>query len=184
MIDIAALKARADAAEARATATALSAEEQEIESTLAREANAIEKAAAAAKTRRGFDLAERETAARDKAPRGVLVKGIDLFDFFQFGEAPDPALMPGGGVIVVRSPEPARFMASQTEFEHKKRAIASIFADLLCEHTVFPDVAKDAAEGMKLRAFCDAYPGAATAGGDVVAKLGGSKAQADKRGRS
>ena len=183
MIDIAALRARAEAAEQKANAAALTSDEQEIEAVLAREANAIEKAAAAAKTRRGFDLAERESAAREKAPRGVLVKGIDLFDFFQFGEAPDPALMPGGGVIVVRSPEPARFMASQTEFEHKKRALATIFADLLCEHTVYPDVAKDPAEGMKLRAFCDAYPGAATAGGDVVAKLGGSKAVQDKRGR-
>jgi hypothetical protein len=174
------LEAEAAAAEGAATVAALTPDEQRTAAALGRIAKAREDKAQADKVRRGFDLAAREKAARSTAPRGVLVKGIDLFELFPLGEAPAPELMPGGGVIVVRSPESLGDF--HREVEHKKRDVWEIYADLLCKHTVDP--VQSPSEGMKLRAFCEHFNGAAIGAGDIVAKLGGSKAQADKRGRS
>ena len=180
---IAALEAEALEVEAAARLAELTPEEQRIAAALARKAAAAEAMAAAARTRRGTALATREAAARVKAAGRYLVKGIDLVDLFQLGAAPDAAKVPGDGVVIVRSPLPERLKAFQTEAEHKARPLADIFADLLCDSVIDPDPSQPA-NGAKLRAFCDAYPGAAIGAGDVVAKLGGSKAQADKRGRS
>lgn len=183
MIDIEALEAEAAAEEAAASAVKLSEDEQRAAAAIARFAKAREERAAAEKSRRGLDLAAREKRARAAYPK-QLVKGVDLVDLFPLGSSPSAEQLPGGGVIVVRSPDPQRLKSFHTEVEHKARPVADIYADLLCESTVDPDPQKDAAAGVLLRAFCDAYPGAAIGAGDVVAKLGGSKAQADKRGRS
>lgn len=181
--DLAKLKAQAEEAERAAKAAELSEEEQAVADELARIAKAKEDRAAAERVRRSFDRVEREQAARSLLPPGVLVKGLDLLEFFPLGEGPDPALLPTGGVIVVRSPEREHYNRAAAELEHKKRPMAEILADLLIESTVDPDP-KDAKSGAVMRALCDAFPGAATMAGDEVYKLGGARARADKRGRA
>lgn len=177
------LEADALAEELAAKKLELSEGEQRTAAAVARLQKAREEKAAAEKTRRGIDLATRERAARSIAGTRYLVKGVDLVDLFPLGAAPDVSQLPGGGVIIVRSPEPARLKSFHTEVEHKARPVADIYGDLLCESVVDPNP-QDPAHGAKLRAFIDAYPGAAIGAGDHVAKLGGSKSAADKRGRA
>jgi len=183
-MDLQALEAQVAAEEAAALTAALSDEEQRKAALLGRLTKAREERAAAARTRRGLDLADRESKARTVVPAGVLVKGIDLYELFPLGEAPPAEHFPGAGVIIVRSPVSDRLKAFQTEAEHKKRPLADIFTDLICDSLVDPDPAKDAGAGAKVRGFFETYAGAAVGAGDIVAKLGGSKAAVDKRGRS
>lgn len=180
-LDLSALEAEAAALETAAKSIALSEDERKLADALARIAKAREDKAQTEKARREILRVEREQAARRRFPAGVLVKGIDLFDFFPADAQPSADLMPGGGVIVVRSPEPSRYDAAAAELEHKRRSIASVLADLLIDSTVDPDV-DDKAAGAVLRAFCENFKGAATLAGDEVYKLGGARARADKRG--
>lgn len=179
-LTIEALEALADAEEAQAKAVALSPLEARKQAVFIRRAKAREDTAAANKARRNIDMQERLALQRAKGGKSVLFAGIDLFDLFPLGEAPDVSLMPGGGVIIARSPE--SLGGFHREVEHKKRDLWEIHADLCCSNTVDPPTAGP--EGAKLRAFFDHFNGAALGAGDIVAKLGGSKAQADKRGRS
>lgn len=182
MLDIKALEDEIAQEEAAAKEKALSPEEQRIAAALARRAKIREDVAAAAKTRRSFDLAAREKAARAKAPKGVLVKGVDLIDFIPLGECTPEveASFPTGGVIVVRSAESlGEFLR---ELEHKKRDSWEIFLDLLCANTVDPSPDNEI-EMAKLRVAGERFNGVALNGGDVVAVLGGMKSRVDKRGR-
>jgi hypothetical protein len=182
-IDIAALEAQVTAEEAAATAAELSEDERRAAELVARLNKAREDKAAADKTRRASDLTVREATARGVAGPRYLVRGIDLVDFFPLGTAPAPAQLPTGGVIIVRSPEPDRLNDAVSDIEHKRRPLGTILADLLCASVVDPDGA-DSAIGAAIRAFCDAYPGAATQAGDAVLQLGGMKSRSDKRGRA
>lgn len=181
-LDLEAMEKEAADEEAAARAEALTPDEQRQAGVLARLAKAREERAAAARVRRANDLGTREAKARGVVPAGVLVKGIDLYELFPLGEAPPAEHFPGAGVIIVRSPIADRLKSFHAETEHKKRPLADIFTDLICDSLVDPDPAKEGA-GAKVRAFFETYPGAAIGAGDMVAKLGGSKAAVDKRGR-
>ncbi len=181
-IDIEALENEAAEEEAAAAAVKLTDDEQRIAAALARREKAREARAAADKARRDIDMAARLKAAAAMAGKRYLVRGVDLVSFFQSDAVPPIEQIPGHGVLIIRSPEPARFDVANAEIEHKKRPMSAILSDLLCESVIDPDVVKDPAEGMRLRAFCDAYKGAATLAGDEVYKLGGAKGKADKRG--
>lgn len=177
------LRAEAEAAEAEAKAVALTEEEQDAAALVARAAVAREEKAAALKAKRGLDLATRERAARSKVGQRVLVQGIDLVDFFPLGTAPDPAILPGKGVIIVRSPPAEALKTFHREGEAKERTLAEIYGDVLCASVIDPDVEKDLEAGTRLRAFLDSSPGVAIAAGERVVRLGGAKIKADKRGR-
>lgn len=183
-IDVAALEAEAKEAEQAERAADLSEDEQRAATAIARREKAIEGRAAAEKTRRVLDMAIRERRARDALGAKVPVKGIDLVDYFPLGKAPPVEQLPGGGVIIARCPPPDRLKTFQSEAEHRgNKQLADIFTDLVCESTVDPDPAKDSAGGAILRAFCENYPAAASQAGTEIVRLGGAKAQADKRGR-
>lgn len=177
------LQAEVLAAEAEARASALTEEEAAEFALLARRQEAKEALAAAARARRAGRLVAAERAARGRVPARVLVKGVDLVDLFPLGVAPDEKALPGEGVIVVRSATPEALKTFHREAEAKEKPLADLYADMLCECTVEPDVAKDQNAGALLRAFCEAYPGAAIGAGEVAVRLGGSKIKADKRGR-
>lgn len=179
---LAALQARAQLAEAAAKSKELSADEKLEAEFLAREARAREDMAAADKVRRENLLADREAAARIAANGAYLVKGIDLVALFPFGEAPPITAFPTGGVVVVRSPYPEAMNAFYREGEHRKSPVAALYTVLLCDSTIDPEKDNPVEHG-KLRMLCENYPPLAIAAGDVVAKLGGSKVEADKRGR-
>lgn len=181
-IDIEALEKEAAAEEEQASAAKLTPDEERAVTAIARRDKAREERAANEAARREIDMTARVAVAKAAIGSRAMVKGIDLVSLFPLGEAPPMAQLPGNGVIVVRSPEAARMKAFHAEAEAKKRPLADLFSDIVIESTIDPDP-KDPTQGMKLRAFCDAYPGAAIGAGDQVAKLGGSKAQADKRGR-
>lgn len=185
MIDIEALEREAAAEEAAAAKVVLSEEDKRIAAALARRTKAREDRAAVEKQKRQNDMGLRLAAARAAAAPGVLLAGVDLVDLFPLGEAPDAATMPGKGVIIVRDPVNG-LGAFHRDIEHKKKDVWEVYTELLCTpgNVVDPDIEKDAEEGMRLRRFCERYNGVGVGAGDVVAKLGGSKAQADKRGRA
>lgn len=184
MIDIKALEEEVRAAEQDTAAAALTDEEKKVVALLERKRRALEERAAEERSRREVEMARRERAARAVLGSTVLVKAVDIVSLFEVGYVPPREQLPGGGVVVVRSPLPSRMDAFYADIEMKRRSLPAIYADLLCEHVVDPDVQRDAAAGALLRAFCDAYQPASIAIGDEVAKLGGSKAKADKRGRA
>jgi hypothetical protein len=185
MIDIEALEREAAAEEEAAGKVKLSEEDKRIAAAFAKKAKAREERAAVEKQRRANDLNLRLAAARASVEPGVLLAGVDLVDLFPLGEAPDAGLLPGRGVLIVRDPVNG-LGGFHREIEHKKKDVWEVYADLLCTpgNVVDPDIEKDPTEGMKLRGACDRYNGMAIGAGDIVAKLGGSKAQADKRGRA
>lgn len=184
MLDLKALEAETAALEDAASGAALTEEEKAAVAILERRQKALETKAAEDKARRMIDMATRERAAKSRVAAGVLVKAVDLVALFEVGYVPAAELLPGGGVVVVRSPVPARMDQFYADLEHKKRTLPAIYGDLLCEHVIDPDTAKDLGAAATLRAFCDNYQPAAIAAGDEVAKLGGSKLKADKRGRA
>lgn len=187
MIDIEALEREAAEEEAAAEKVKLSDEERRVQAAISRRDKAREERSAAERERRALDLAGREAAARKLVGKGVLVKGVDLLALFPLGEEPAKDLVPGNGVIIVRSPPPGKGPGTMAEFnreyEHRKQEVEDLYTTLLTENTIDPDVKKDQGEGAKLLAFCEHYPNAAIGAGDVVAKLGGARIRADKRGR-
>lgn len=177
------LERQATEAEAAATAVALSEEERRRAQAVARIEKAREAKAEAEKARRDFVRVTREQDARATAGGKYLVRGIDLVALFPAGVSPPNDQLPGGGVLIIRSPERTRLNAANADIEHKRKPMTDILTELLLECVLDPDP-KVAGEGARLRAFCEAYGGAATLAGDECYKLGGGKAQADKRGSS
>lgn len=175
------LRRAAEEAEAKAKAKALNSDEAEESAYHERIAKANEEAAAADRIRRANDGKAREMAAETTAAGRYLVAAVDLVECFSLGKAPPVEKLPTGGVIIVRSPEPEASDTFTREYEHKKRPLSDIFADLLCASVVDPK--PDSPDGAKLRAFCDAFKDAAIDAGATVRKLGGAKAREDKRGR-
>lgn len=176
------LRARVEAAEAAAKAAELTDDEKELARLVEREREAKEAAAAADAVRRANDLAVRLAAAQDTAGGRYLVDGIDLVKCFKLAKSPDPKKLPGGGVIIVREPAPEAYHAFTRGIELKKADHGPLFTELVCGSLIDPD--PDSPAGAALRAFCERYPGAAIGAGDVVAKMGGSRIEADKRGRT
>lgn len=181
-IDLKALRAQAEAAEAAAKSVGLSDEEKEAHELLERAAKAKEDHAAAEQARREVDGGSRALVAAEAAGGRYLVRALDLVSFFPFGEAPALEKFPSGGVVVVRSPD-RDVMARQTrEVDAKKRPYEAILLDTLVDSIVDPAPA-DVAEAAKIRPFFEAFPGACANAAGVVLELGGLKMKADKRGR-
>lgn len=176
------LRARVASAKAEATATALTAEEQEVAALLAEEQAAREETAAADRARRADDLAAREAAARAKAGTAYLVKGIDLVSLFPLGCAPPAGQLPTRGVIVIRNPPPAAVDEVNREVEAKTKSLSSIMIRLLCDCAIDPEPAST--DAITLRAWAEAYPDAAQQAAQRARELGGAKSAADKRGRT
>jgi len=168
--------------EAEAKAAEPTNEEKDIAALVEREREATEALAAADALRRSNDLALRLAAAETAAAGRYLVAGIDLVKLFPLGRAPDSKKLPGRGVIIVREPEPAAYNRFTREVEAKQKDHGPLFADLLCGCLIDPD--PESPEGDRLVEFSARYPGAAIGAGDTVAKLGGARTQADKRGRT
>lgn len=184
--EIEALEAEAIAEEAAAARATLSEETQRAADAIARRQKAREERGAKEKAERSVDLARREKKVRTVLGPSVLVKGIDLIDLFPLGEAPPLAQIPGGGILIVRFNSEA-MQTWYTEAEAKVRSMPTLYADLLASCAVNEDnPTKDLepAAGVLLRRFCEAYPSASIGAGDIVAKMGGSKLKADKRGRA
>ncbi len=177
------LERQAAEAEAAAAAVELSEEERRRAAAMARLEHAREAKRSAEKRRRDIDRIAREEKARAEAGKRYLVRGLDLVDPFPPGAAPPIEHLPGGGVIIIRSPERERFNAANADIEHKKRPMADILTDLLLDCVIDPDP-KAPGEGARLRAFCETYGGAALTAGHECYNLGGGKVQADKRGGS
>ena len=180
-IDLKALEAEALEAEALAAAAEPTEEEKKAHAFLERRAVVREKAAGAAREKREVDGAIREGAAKKTAGKSYLVRAVDLVSFFPFGEAPPIEQFPGGGVIIVRNPSPDRQAAVTSAMEAKKRKLEPIFIDLVCDTTVDP-APEDVGGGAMLRAFLEAYPGAASNAAGIVLELGGLRQEAAKRG--
>lgn len=177
------LRAETEAEEAASKASQLTADEIETALLLERKAIAAESRATAEKRRRAIEMVRREKAAKSACRDARAILGaIDLVALFPAGKAPDAETMPGKGVLVLRSPPSDVLKTFQTEVEHKARPLADIYADMVAQSVVDPDVETDKTAGSVLRAFCEAYPNACLAIGDVAAKLGGSRMAADKRG--
>ena len=183
-IDIEALEKEAAEEEEAAERAKLPEDAQRAYAAIERRDRAREVRQAEEKKGRELDMAIRLKAARASVGKRHLVAGVDLVSFFKPEAMPPAEHIPGNGVLIIRSPDPARVDAANAEIEHKKRPMSQILTDLLCESTIDPDVQKDPAAGTLLRAFCEAYPNAATLAGDEVYKLGGAKVKADKRGRT
>lgn len=185
-IDIEALEAEAAAEEQAANAASLSEEQQRAADAIARRNKAREERGAKEKAVRSVDLFAREKKVKTALGPTVLVKGIDLIDLFPLGDAPPLAQIPGGGILIVRFNSEA-MQTWYTEAEAKVRSMPTLYADLLAACAVNeenPTKDLEPAAGVLLRRFCEAYPSAAIGAGDVVAKMGGSKLKADKRGRA
>src|SRR5512147_2513203 len=184
LVTIEELERQAAEAEAAATSIGLSEEERRRAAAVARIEKARETRRMAEKARRDLDRVEREEKARTSAAGRYLVRAIDLVDLFRPGASPPVEQLPGGGLLVIRSPERVRLNAANADIEHKRRPMTDILTDLLVgtnpsdSCVVDPDLAAPG-EGAKLRAFCERYGGAATLAGDECYKLGGGKAQAD-----
>jgi len=183
-IDIEALEREAAEEEAAAEKAKLPEDVEKAYAIIERRDRAREIRQTEEKKGRDVDMAVRLKVARAGAGKRHLVAGVDLVSFFKPEATPPPEQIPGNGVLIIRSPDPARVDAANAEIEHKKRPMSQILTDLLCENTIDPDVQANPAEGIKLRAFCEAFPNAATLAGDEVYKLGGAKVKADKRGRT
>lgn len=183
------LRQKAAAAKAKAKAAELTDEERERAALLASIREDEEAEAAAQIARLDGVMVQRVGAARARANGQYLVDGVNLLRLFPLGSAPGPvSKLPGGGVLVLRDPGEA-YDAFTREIEAKQKPHAAIFTDLLCtclvdERDKPQDDDERAAAAILLRAFCERYKGAAVAAGDVAAKLGGARAQADKRGRT
>lgn len=181
-IDLVALLAETEAEEKASKAVELTEEEKAAHLLLERRSKAREERATAEKARREVDGGTREAIARKAAAGRYLVRAVDLVDFFPFGEAPSTDRLPGGGVIIVRSPEPARQETMTREMEVKKRPVEAILIDLLVDSIVDPSPLDVEASAL-IRPFFEAYLGAATNAANVVLELGGLKQTQDKRGR-
>ncbi len=176
------LRARVAEQQAKAKAAALTDEEQEMASLFEQEKEASESMAAAEATRRANDMALRLAVAEREAGGRYLVAGVDLVKLFPVGKAPPVEKLPGKGVIVVRDPKPESYDAFTREIEAKIKPHSALYTDLLCGCSIDPK--PESNDALLLRTFCERYPGASIGAGDVAAKLGGARTQADKRGRA
>lgn len=185
MATITELRERAAAARAKADAVKLSAEEREIAALIDEEEQAKRDERAALSDRRRIGLKGREDAARAKAGKAYLVRGVDMIDYLP--PECDLADVPNEGLFVVRSPTKAAYAAMQSAMESKVQTQAEFAADLVCASTVDPDVSgPDAggALGIALRNFVDdpRFAGAVIQMANVITDLNGTKIKEAKRG--
>lgn len=176
------MKARAAAAQAEAAAAALSDEEKELASYAEQERDAKQEAAAARTVRRTIRLADMLAKAEAKAAGKYLVAAVDIVGLFRLGVAPPEDKLPGGGCIIVREPDRDAYNKFLREGEAKAQDHGPLFTELVCPTLEDPPPTPE--NVTLLRAFCERYVGAAIGIGDVVAKLGGAKQEAAKRGRT
>ncbi len=175
------LRAQAKATRAAAPAP-LTDDETEMAKLLSEIAEGEAEAQAINKARREM----RGKALEVEASRAALA-GKYLVTFFDLGELlpkADPSLLPGGGVLVLRSPPAGAVATFHRELEAKAKSIPEIYTDLVCVSTVYPDLTDDAT-GAGFRAFFESSlgTGASTRVGDAVTDLGGIRIKATKRGR-
>ncbi len=97
----------------------------------------------------------------------ITVRYVDLRELCP---TVNPANLPFGGTLPVRSPAREVITDFHRDVEAKRRALCDIFADLVVRCTVWG--ASEEAEGVKLRSLLSAYPGAAIAMGDAIARTG------------
>lgn len=176
------MKARAEAARAAAAAAALTDDEKEIALYAEQEREAKQELAAAAAVRRAGRLSEKLAAAEAKAGGQYLVAPVDLVALFQLGIAPPEDKLPGAGALIVREPSREAYNKFLREGEAKRLDHGPLFTEFVCG--ALEDPAPTPENVTLLRAFCERYVGAAIGIGDVVAKLGGARQEAAKRGRT
>lgn len=169
-----ALEAETKAAEKAADDVALNEDEKRKHALLERVARAKAARADAEKARREILAGEKVASAQEATGGQYLVRAIDLASFFPFGEAPTVDRLPGGGVIIVRSPTEKAAAAWNKSVKPNKDNSAA-FVDLAIASTVDPGP-----DDPLLRAFFDAYPLAGTNAGNIVCELGGLKIATDK----
>jgi len=179
------IKAAAAAARGQA-AQALTGDQAALVEALAEEQDAQEALAAELTKLRGLVLAERVEKARAAAAGAYLVQGIDLVGLHPLGSFPvEPSglapSLPGGGAIVIRSPDIETADSFARDAEAKKKGLSSLAAKLTCDVVVDPD--KNSPEGTKLLGYCQKYPEAAGTIAGRAKKLGGQQEDATKRGR-
>lgn len=177
------LEAQAAAEEAAARAEALTEEEAREVAALERVQSARVERAASLRKRRAVVLNAKEQEVQARMPANTLVKGIDLLDLFPLGEAPPEEKLPGKGLIVVRHAPQDLLKTFHREVEAKQKDLVDIYADVLVACCVEPDARTDVTAATHVRAFCEAFGGAAIGAGEIAVRLGGSKQKADKRGR-
>ena len=182
-MEIEELRRKTAEAKARREKAALSEEEKERAKLLAELAEAEEQARADEKARRDLEGKHLEDEERKKAGGKYLVRYVDLAHLLPEAEAD---ALPGGGILVVRSPPTHPVNALDVfyrEVEAKARALPDIYADLVCESVVYPGTA--GGDGARLRAFFEGSigRGTVTVVGDQVTDLGGVRGKAIKRGR-
>lgn len=177
------LEAEAAAEEAAMRAEALTEEQHREVAALQRRQEAREERAANLKKKRALDLAVKEREARTRVPPSTLLKGIDLLDLFPLGESPPVEKLPGNGLIVVRHAPQEVLAAFHREAEAKTKSLVEIYTEVLVASCIDPDSRSDATVATHMRAFCEAFGGAAVGAGEIAVRLGGAKLKADKRGR-
>lgn len=172
---------RAAAAAARKARSALTPDEQELHRLTLQEAEDTAAALAAENARREIHGTALEAEARREAAGKYLVKAVDIAKRLPTA---DPELLPGKGVIVIRSAPPDALRDFLREAEAKERDLPAISVALVCQSIVRPKVDAPGA-GEKLQAFfeSDLGIGLATSLADEAAALGGAVAKQAKRGR-
>jgi hypothetical protein len=182
------MRARLAAAQAEASTAALSEEEKELAGLAEQEREAKQEAAAARTARRTIRLADMLAKAEAKAGGRYLVAAIDIVGLFRLGIAPAEEKLPGGGCIIVREPAPEAYNKFTREGEAHRLDHGPLFTDFICGAGSAPSCLEDPPPTPEnvtlLRGFCERYVGAAIGIGDVIAKLGGAKQEAAKRGRT
>jgi hypothetical protein len=178
------LKAELEREQALLAKSALSDEQAEHAKLLIALAETKAERQASQKAQRVLRRAELEADARKAAAGRYLVKAFDLAALLPDVEQEK---LPGGGVLVLRSPPitPIDALAQfYREAEAHERPLPDIYVDLVCASVVFPDVAQRET-GMSFRDFFESSIGRGTAltVGDAVTELGGARAKRTKRGR-
>lgn len=174
------LKARKAAAEARALAAVLTADEAEIAGLLAAEADANEQARKDEAARRKIIGKGREADAKAKAAGKYAV---EFFDLGALLPDTDPTMLPGNGILVIRSHPLDAKRAFDRDVEAKDRPLGDIFTDLVCASTVDPTFAKDDPAALRFRMFFESDLGSGCPAqiGAAVLRLGGARADEQKR---
>ncbi len=186
-MDLAELRARAEAARTKTAAARLTPEEIE-HAKLQTELDELKaEEQAAAKTRRELAGKALEETARKAAGGQYLVRFVDLGSMLPDA---DPSTLPGNGALVVRSPPVHPVDALKVfyaEVEARVLSLPDVYLELVCVSTVYPDVAdvKHPEIGAAFRAFFETSigHGTVTGIGDIVTDLGGVRSKATKRGR-
>lgn len=170
------------AARVRLSQSALNDTEIARASKLAELDNAKSEARANERARRKIDGTARAKDAKRAAAGKYLVEYFDLG--YLLPDA-DMSALPGNGVLVIRNAPPAAKRTFDREIEAKTSDLADIFADLVGQCVVYPDLKKDG-DGQKFRAFFDGELGNGCASqiGAAILALGGARADEVKRGRA